>query len=126
MKVSLFLLGFFAVMTSTFFGAAGRWDLPLAWACLGIYAAFMVLAQFVMDPELRRERMNPAPGGIDRQIRWAMLPFMLGCWVVAGLDIRWHGSEIVPQGWRVFALAGLTISLGLTLWAVTQNRFFSP
>ena len=86
----------------------------------------MVLAQFLMDPELRQERMKPAPGGIDRQIRWAMLPFMLGYWVVAGLDIRWHGSEIIPQGWRVLGLAGLAASLGLALWALTQNRFFSP
>jgi len=126
MRTIFFLLGFFGMMTGTFFGSAGRWDLPLAWVCLGVYGAFMVLAQFLMDPELRQERMKPAPGGIDRQIRWAMLPFMLGYWVVAGLDIRWHGSEIIPQGWRVLGLAGLAASLGLALWALTQNRFFSP
>jgi protein-S-isoprenylcysteine O-methyltransferase Ste14 len=126
MRTIFFLLGFFAVMIGTFFGSAGRWDLPLAWACLGVYAGFMVLAQFLMDPELRRERMNPAPGGIDRQIRWMMLPFIVGYWVVAGLDIRWHGSAIIPQGWQIFGLAGLTASLGLALWALTQNRFFSP
>jgi len=120
------LLGFFTVMTATFFGFAGRWDLPLAWACLGGYAAFMVLAQCLMDPELRRERMNPAPGGIDRQIRWAMLPFMLGYWVVAGLDVRWHGSEIIPPGLQILGLAGMAGFLGLALWALTQNRFFSP
>ena len=113
-------------MTATFFGFAGRWDLPLAWACLGVYAAFVVLAQCLMDPELRRERMKPAPGGIDRQIRWAMLPFMLGYWVVAGLDVRWHGSEIIPQGLQILGLAGLAGFLGLALWALTQNRFFSP
>ena len=126
MRTIFFLAGFFAVMTGTFFGFAGRWDLPLAWACVGVYAAFMVLAQFLMDPELRRERMKPAPGGIDRQIRWAMLPFMLGYWVAAGLDIRWHGSEIIPRGWQLFGLAGLAASLGLAMWALTQNRFFSP
>jgi len=126
MRTIFFLLGFFGVMTGTFFGSAGRWDLPLAWGCLGVYAAFMVLAQLLMDPELRRERMKPAPGGIDRRIRWVMLPFMLSYWVVAGLDIRWHGSEIIPQGWQVLGLAGLAASLGLALWALTQNRFFSP
>jgi protein-S-isoprenylcysteine O-methyltransferase Ste14 len=126
MRTIFFLLGLFAVMTGTFFGSAGRWDLPLAWACLGVYAAFMVLAQSLMDPDLRRERMKPASGGIDRQIRWAILPFMLGFWVVAGLDIRRHGSEIIPQGWQVLGLAGFTASLGLALWALTENRFFSP
>jgi protein-S-isoprenylcysteine O-methyltransferase Ste14 len=126
MRTILFLLGLFGVMAGTFFGSAGRRDLPLAWGCLGVYAAFMVVAQLVMDPELRRERMKPAPGGIDRHIRWAMLPFMVGYWVVAGLDIRWHGSESIPRGWQWLGLAGLAASLGLALWALTQNRFFSP
>ena len=126
MRIIFFLLGFFTVMTTTFFGFAGRWDLPLAWACLGVYATFMVLAQCLMDPELRRERMKPAPGGIDRRIRWAVLPFMLGYWVVAGLDIRWHGSEIIPQGLQILGLAGFAGCLSLALWALTQNRFFSP
>ena len=126
MKVILFLTGFFAVMTGTFFGAAGRYDLPFAWACFGIYAGFMVAAQIVMDPDLRRERMKPAPGGIDRRIRLVMLPFMLGYWVVAGLDIRWHGSDTIPHRWQILALAGLVASLGLAMWALSQNRFFSP
>ncbi len=126
MKTILFLLVVFGVMIGTFFGSAGRWDLPLAWACMGVYAGFMMLAQVLMGPELRRERMNPAPGGIDRQIRWMMLPFILGYWMTAGLDIRWHGLEIIPQSWQVFGLAGLTASLGLAMWALTQNRFFSP
>jgi protein-S-isoprenylcysteine O-methyltransferase Ste14 len=126
MKTILYLPGVFAVMTGTFFGSAGRWDLPLAWICLGVYAGFMVLAQVLMGPELRRERMNPAPGGTDRKIRLMMLPFILSYWVAAGLDIRWHGSEIIPQALRVAALAGFAASLGLLLWALTQNRFFSP
>ena len=126
MRTIFFLVGFFGVMAGTFFGSAGRWDLPLAWACMGVYAGFMLVAHFLMGPELRRERMNPAPGGIDRQIRWMMLPFIVGYWVVAGLDIRWHGTAIMPQGWQVLGLAGFTASLGLALWALTQNRFFSP
>jgi len=126
MRTILFLIGLFALMTATFFGAAGRWDLPLAWTCLSVYAAFMVLAQIIMPPELRRERMKPAPGGIDRQIRWAMLPFIVGFWVVAGLDIRWHGSVSVPLGWQILGLTGFIMSLALALWALTQNPFFSP
>jgi len=121
-----FLLGLFATLTGTFFGLAGRWDLPLAWACLGVYAASMVVAQIFMDPELRSERMKPAPGGIDRQIRWLMLPFILGYWILAGLDIRWHGAKTIPLIGQLLGLAGFASSLGLALWALTQNRFFSP
>jgi len=126
MKSILFMIGFLGLMTGTFFGSAGRLDLPLAWFCLGIYSICMVLAPILMDPELRRERMKAAPGGIDRQIRLVMLPFMLGYWIVAGLDVRWHGSQIVPRAWQIVGLAGSTASLSLTLWALTQNRFFSP
>jgi len=36
------------------------------------------------------------------------------------------GSEIIPQVWQILGLAGMAASLGLALWALTQNRFFSP
>src|SRR3989442_6001632 len=97
MRTIFFLLGVFAMMTGTFFGCAGRWDLPLAWVCLSVYAAFMALAQFLMDPELRRGRKRTGPGGIDRQIRWAMLPLMPGHWLVVRVDIRPHCSEIIAH-----------------------------
>ena len=109
------------------FGSAGRWDLPFAWACLGIFGAFVVTILFKIDPALRVERLNPAPGGQDRNLRLAMLPFMLGCWIVAGLDVgRFHWSDTVPFGWRVVGLIGLAASLSLSFWAMMVNRFFSP
>jgi protein-S-isoprenylcysteine O-methyltransferase Ste14 len=56
-----------------------------------------------------------------------MLPFMLGCWIVAGLDVgRFHWSDAVPFGWRLAGLVGLAASLGLSFWAMMANRFFSP
>jgi protein-S-isoprenylcysteine O-methyltransferase Ste14 len=54
------------------------------------------------------------------------LPFIVGFWVVAGLDIRWHGSASVPRGWQILGLTCFIVSLGLALWALTQNPFFSP
>jgi protein-S-isoprenylcysteine O-methyltransferase Ste14 len=55
-----------------------------------------------------------------------MLPFLLGFWIVAGLDVRWHGAERMPRALQFLGLAGLAASLGLALWAMSQNRFFSP
>src|SRR3989442_1637585 len=46
MRTIFFLAGFFAVMTGTFFGFAGRWDLPLAWAWVSVYAPFIVLGSW--------------------------------------------------------------------------------
>jgi hypothetical protein len=43
MRTIFFLLGFFGLMTGAFFGSAGRWNLPLAWVCLGVYTGFMFL-----------------------------------------------------------------------------------
>src|SRR6266542_2305733 len=98
MKSIFFMLCFIGLMTGTFFGSAGRLDLPLAWVCLGIYSTFMILARVLMDPELRRERMKPAPGGIDRRIRLAMLPFMLRYCFVVRLHIRCHRFQFIPPG----------------------------
>jgi len=127
MKCFLRLSVFFAVMMGAMFGAAGRWDLPFAWACIGIFLVFVLFILLRIDPALRRERFNPAPGGEDRHLRAAMLPFIVGSWIVAGLDIgRFHWSDTVPFGWRVAGLIGLAASLGLAFWAMMANRFFSP
>ena len=47
------------------FGSAGRWDLPLFWAYLGVWSMALVVAVFVVDPALIEERMRPGPGGED-------------------------------------------------------------
>lgn len=114
-------------MIGALFGFAGTWNLPFAWACLGVFVAFAVVIVSKIDPSLRAERLNPAPGGKDRHLRRAMLPFILGCWIVAGLDVgRFHWSDPVPFGWRVAGLIGLAAALGLAFWAMMANRFFSP
>ena len=75
MKIVFILLGCFAVMAAAYFGSAGRWDLPLAWSCLGIYVAAMLLAQFLMDPDLRRELAGYQD--YTRKVRYRLLP---GIW----------------------------------------------
>jgi len=109
------------------FGAAGRWDLPFFWACIGVYAGFMIAAFLTIDPDLRKERIRPGPGGKDRLTRWFLLPFILFHWIVAGLDVgRYHWSDIVPSGVQIASIVGFAMGLGLTLWAMAVNRFFSP
>ena len=128
MAAVLRFLAFPVIMVTVLFGSAGRWDLPLLWAYIGILVAYVLVAGlFVMDPALRQERLRPAPGGKDRLLRLIALPFLLAHWVVAGLDIgRFHWSNTVPLGMQVAGLVGLTASLGLVTWAVGVNPFFSP
>lgn len=127
MKDLLRIIIFFGAMVAALFGSAGRWDLPFLWAILGIYAGFLVVVLLKMDPDLRKERFHPAPGGQDRHMRALLLPFMLAAWVVAGLDVgRFHWSDSVPFAVRVLALVGFVSGLGLASWALSVNRFFSP
>jgi len=127
MKIAFRVLLILGAMIGAIFGSAGRWDLPFAWACLGISVGFGGMILLKIDPALRRERLDPAPGGQDRHLRAAMLPFMLGSWLVAGLDVgRFHWSDTVPFGWRVAGLVGLALALGVSYWAMLANRFFSP
>src|SRR5262245_3829608 len=63
MKPAATTLVVLAVMGGLYFTAAGRWDLPWSWACLGLIGLLTFFTQWAMDPELRRERLKPGPGG---------------------------------------------------------------
>jgi protein-S-isoprenylcysteine O-methyltransferase Ste14 len=127
MTAYLRLLSVPAMMIAFAFGAAGRWDLPFFWAAVAIYALFMLGMMISMDPGLKRERLDPAPGGKDRFMRILMLPIIVVQWLIAGLDVgRFHWSDTVPAGLQMVALIGFVASLGLASWAMKTNRFFSP
>lgn len=109
------------------FASAGRVDLPVVWAWIGVLVAAMLVGYCLMDPGLRKERIRPAPGGLDRRLRFAVMPFFLGHLVFAGLDLgRLHLSDTVPTALRVAGVVGYALSMGLTVWAMLTNRFFSP
>jgi len=114
-----------ALVAALYFAAAGRVDLPLAWACLALMAGGMLAVVASIDRELLQERLRPAPGGIDRRIRALILPFFVAHLVVAGLDAR-YGWSAVPTALGVAGLVGMALSMGPTLWAMRVNRFFSP
>jgi len=115
------------VMVAILFGSAGRWDLPLVWAYIAVLVAFIPVFRFTMDPGLVQERLRPGPGGKDRHIRLIAFPLVLCHWVFAMLDIgRFHWSDTIPYGFRVAGLIGLAVSLGMAVWAMSVNPFFSP
>ena len=59
-------VAFLAFLGACLFVAVGRWDLPLLWAYLGVWAAAILAGSFLIDPGLVRERIRPGPGG-DRK-----------------------------------------------------------
>lgn len=116
-----------AILFAALFAPAGRWDLPLFWAFLAVLVVAMAIAAGVMDPDLAKERISPGEGGIDRSLRWLVMPFFLGHLVLAGLDTgRFYWSAPMPTWLSVLGLALLAASISLSLWAIHTNRFFSP
>jgi len=122
-------IGFFElVLAAVMFGAAGRIDLPWFWVLLAIHTVMMVAGALLMNPELRKERMNfRRSGGEDRRIRLLLLPFILLHLVVAALDVgRFGWSGDVGLAVRVAGLVGYCAALALIVWSMTVNKFFAP
>ncbi len=127
-EITTRFLAFPVVMVAALFGSAGRWDLPFFWGYVGVLLGYVLVAGvFVMDKDLREERLRPGAGGKDRHLRRVALPFLVAHWVVAGLDVgRLHFSDTIPPSAQIAGLIGLAAALGLATWAVGVNRFFSP
>ncbi len=119
--------GFVALVGAILFGCAGRWDLPMFWAFLGVWAASIVVAVCVVDPTLIQERTRPGPGGKDYATVILSSILWLGQCVVAALDVgRFHWSDTVPLAVQVIALLTMGAGVAVIVWAEAVNRFFSP
>jgi protein-S-isoprenylcysteine O-methyltransferase Ste14 len=123
------LIGFFAAMAGLLFGSAGRWDLPMFWLYLVatlIISGVALVLMYRRSPDLIQERLRPGPGERDRlSVRVLVLAMMLH-WAVAGLDVgrfRWSGH--VPVVAQLVGLLGYVVGLGVMVWAILANRFFS-
>ena len=117
---------FVAMFGALSFGCAGRWDLPLFWAYLGVWSAACLVGPLVVEPTLIKERLRPGPGGEDYLTAILFTPLWLGQHAVAGLDVgRFHWSDTVPLAVQIVALLVMVAALAVMLWAVAVNRFFS-
>src|SRR5688572_28741022 len=104
MKTVLGLLTFEAVLAGLLFGCAGRVDLPWFWALLGVHAMMMMTGALVIDPGLKKERLRPGGGGLDRGFRPVLAVLAVAHLIVAGLDVRFGWSPQVPAAARAVAL----------------------
>jgi protein-S-isoprenylcysteine O-methyltransferase Ste14 len=118
---------FLGLTAAILFGLAGRWDLPMFWAYLGVWLAAMVVGMLVVDPSLIQERMRPGPGGKDYATAIGTSVLMLIQIGVAGLDVgRYHFSDNVPLAVQFVAFAAMIAGAAVVVWAEAVNRFFSP
>lgn len=115
------------ILATILFTSAGRMDLPWFWAVLALHASMFLSGIAFMDPDLRRERLHPGPGGRSRHVRFLALPMILAHLVVAGLDVgRFGWSGPIPLAMQGMALVGYAVGMGFSLWAMASNRYFSP
>ena len=119
-------LGTVAVIGALLFGCAGRADLPMFWAYLGVWMGACLMLPLVVDAGLIRERLRPGPGGKDYAIAIAVLPLAASQFAAAGLDVgRYHWSDTVPPALRIVGLAATAAAFAVMGWAMVVNRFFS-
>ena len=117
------------ISPAVIFGLAERWDLWNVWAYAGISVvslAFQTLAIYRQSPGLLKARMKEAGGRVRLRADRAFVVLSILQWIIAGLDQRFHWSDIVPLAGVVAGLVIVAIGWGLTTWSVWVNPFFSP
>jgi protein-S-isoprenylcysteine O-methyltransferase Ste14 len=118
----------FAALAGAFiFAAAGRVDLPWVWRFLALHTLLLVIYTFAVPRDLLTERLKPPPEGrVHDHHRKLVLPLILACWILTGLDLgRLHWSDAMPLPLRCVGFAAYTLGMALSIWAVATNRFYS-
>ena len=111
---------------AVFFLSAGRWDLPVAWAAIAVLGLLTTSGMVLIDAGLLKERMKPGPGGQDYFLIYMAKLLLLASLIIAGLDVgRFHWSDSVPLVARITGLAGFTLGMGVAVWSMATNPFFS-
>lgn len=117
---------FLAATGVLLFVSAGRLNLPFFWAYFAVYTAAWAAMLATMDRGLMQERARPGPGGIDRRLRFIIMPFFTAVLILAGLDAGRYGWSHVPRGVQILSLVLVAAAYALSAWAIHANRFFSP
>ena len=116
------------IAAALIFALSGRWDLWNVWAYAAIFVAvfsFQDLALFRINRDLLKERYWPSTAGSGQLLVIAGLAVVLLHWSIAGLDQRFHWSDVIPPAGVVAGLALLAAGLGLFASSMLVNPFFS-
>jgi protein-S-isoprenylcysteine O-methyltransferase Ste14 len=125
LRVGVFTL----ILAASLLLSSSRLDWVMAWVYIGIYIAAQVVTALVLipkSPELLAERaQSEGPRDLDRVLAGIMALFgPVAMWAVAGLDVRWEWSSLMPLALQVVALAIVMLGSLLTIWAMASNEFF--
>jgi protein-S-isoprenylcysteine O-methyltransferase Ste14 len=120
----------FAFVLIAIFLIAGRLDYWQGWVYGAIALTLGLLAAILLagSPDLIEERVHPGPGvkWWDRLFVALYLPSFLSISLLAALDAgRLGWSPDLPPVVYMFAYIALLGEIGLILWSMYANRFFS-
>lgn len=115
-----------AILAALAFICAGTLDLPWLWSYFAVFSAATFLTAIGIDPELLKERSNPAHSGLDPFSGKSVSLFFFGTVAVSALDVgRFHWTRSITHLAQVIALALVVLLQGLQAWAMVVNPFFS-
>jgi len=126
------LLGMFGYALIIFL-SAGTINWVWGWVLIGVLAAFLLAHPLILvplNPDLLVERgKGIRTEGVKAWDRW-VAPLAGGVmpvisWVVAGLDVRFGWTGPVALAWHIIGAIGLVVGLGLFLWALSSNAYFT-
>jgi protein-S-isoprenylcysteine O-methyltransferase Ste14 len=116
-----------AAVAAVVIGLSGRWDDPMLWAYVGVWAGIGLLGAALVPEETMRARLARGPAGADPASPLVFRTLAAAHLAVGALDVgRWHLADTVAQPARLAGLAVFALAFALTLWAVSVNRFFIP
>ncbi|MGH9469710.1 MAG: methyltransferase family protein [Terriglobia bacterium] len=107
--------------------AAGTTRLPMLRAYVAVFSVVLLITMLAVDPELASERAHPGATGQDARARFGAGFLFLVTVGFAAMDVgRLHQSDSVPGTVSMIVLVAFAAALGLQVWAMVVNPFFSP
>lgn len=121
------VLFWFFVESVLLFVSAGTIKWLWAWVLIGAYLCLLVINSFIMPREVIEERGRKKENvkKWDRVLTGLGAIPMIGVYIVAGLDFRFHWSAEPGTGVHVISLLVFLLGFMFTTWAMMSNRFFS-
>jgi protein-S-isoprenylcysteine O-methyltransferase Ste14 len=127
-KIVVATIIYLTVMGGFVFGAAGRLDLPMAWAYMVILIVSTIVLLVFGDRDMLLVRAGKEKGAKTWDQFLAKVSFLLfwpSSTIVAGLDYgRFHLSPSIPLPVRLIAMLAFAFGLAFSVWAMLINKFF--
>lgn len=121
------MLLFYGLIALFLFLAAGSLNWSYAWLYIASMLSIQLVGLFFMPLDVIAERgsIKENTEAWDKLLTRLITPFFLGVYPVAGLDFRFHWSMELASGWHLSAVLIFFLGVGLVMWAMHTNRFFS-